>query len=357
MVLPHSGRPRESNIHRMPQSRLLRRFLGRPYLRVNTSIWNHLPAASMSLPFVRRYGCHLHRLIRLRERAQSTGTFFFRNRPELELVTRLLERNRPGSLVEMAILGCSKGAEAYSFSYSIRTRRPDLNLRLYALDISKDTLEFAEAGIYSLESEEGSLEASPGILGPGGHVAVMTSRDQPSSIFERMSSVEMEAMFERDGRQVRVGPRFRIGISWRVGDANDPDLVEALGLQDIVVANRFLCHMHPDDAEACLRNIARLVKSGGYLFVSGVDLAVRSKVARELGWRPVTELIAEVHEGDPSLRRDWPLYYWGLEPFDRGRDDWEIRYASVFRMPAPAAASDRCPLNSNSRTAAPSGIF
>jgi len=84
-------------------------------------------------------------------------------------------------------------------------------------------------------------------------------------------------------------------------------------------------------AEDCLRNLARLVKPGGYLFVSGVDLGVRSKVARKLGWRPVAELISDIHEGDPSLRRDWPLEYWGLEPFDQGRVDWKTRYASVFQ--------------------------
>ena len=83
-------------------------------------------------------------------------------------------------------------------------------------------------------------------------------------------------------------------------------------------------------------DIARLVKSGGYLFVSDVDLAVRSKVALDLGWRPVTQLISEIHDGDPSLRRDWPLHYWSLEPLDQRRDDWEIRYASVFQLAAPA---------------------
>jgi SAM-dependent methyltransferase len=159
----------------------------------------------------------------------------------------------------------------------------------------------------------------------------MTSRDQSSSIFERMSCGEMKAMFDREADQVRVKPRFREGITWQLGDAGDPGLVGALGLQDIVVANRFLCHMHPEEAEKCLRNLARLVKPGGYLFVSGVDLGVRSKVVRQLGWRPVTELISEIHEGDPSLRRDWPLQWWGLEPFDQGRIDWEMRYASVFQ--------------------------
>jgi hypothetical protein len=78
------------------------------------------------------------------------------------------------------------------------------------------------------------------------------------------------------------------GGTWQLGDARDAGLVGALGLQDIMVANWFLCHMHPEEAEECLRNLARLVKPGGYLFVSGVDLSVRSKVARDLRGRPVT---------------------------------------------------------------------
>ena len=131
---------------------------------------------------------------------------------------------------------------------------------------------------------------------------------------------------------MRVKPRFREGITWHLGDAGDPGLVGFLGLQDIVVANRFLCHMYPEQAGACLRNLARLVKPSGYLFVSGVDLGVRSKVAHELRLRPVTEMINEIHEGDPSLRRDWPMEYWGLEPLDQGRIDWKTRYASVFQL-------------------------
>ena len=61
-------------------------------------------------------------------------------------------------------------------------------------------------------------------------------------------------------------------------DAADPELINILGPQDMVVASNFLCHMAPADAEKCLGNIAQLVSPGGYLFVSGVDLDVRTKV-------------------------------------------------------------------------------
>jgi chemotaxis protein methyltransferase CheR len=60
------------------------------------------------------------------------------------------------------------------------------------------------------------------------------------------------------------------------------------------------CHLRIDAeaAEVCMRNIARLVKPGGYLFVSGVDLEVRTRVARSLGWKPVGDVLRETHEGD-----------------------------------------------------------
>jgi chemotaxis methyl-accepting protein methylase len=320
----------QSVLARMYQSRVLRKYLLRPYRRMNIWIWNHLPASLGSLRPVRAHGVHLHSLIQLTTRSQSVGTFFFRNRPELELLVRLLDQKPQGSTLDVTVLACSKGAEVYSILYAIREARTDLKVSLCALDISKDILEFAQAGVYSLRSHEGSRAANPGSLALGRDV--ITNRDQPLSIFERMSSEEMEAMFDQEGDQVRVKPRFREGITWHLGDAGDRGLVGALGLQDIVVANRFLCHMDPEKAEECLRNLARLVKPGGYLFVSGVDLGVRSKVAWELGWRPVTELMSEIHEGDPSLRRGWPLDYWGLEPFDQGRIDWKMRYASVFTI-------------------------
>ena len=131
-----------------------------------------------------------------------------------------------------------------------------------------------------------------------------TSRDQILSIFQGVSPSEMEMMFDRDGNLLRVKAEFREGITWHIGDAGDTQLRDFLGPQDIELANRFLRHMGANDAEACLRSLVRLVKPGGYLFVSGVDSSVRSKVAQELHWEPVLELIREVHEGDPSLRHD-----------------------------------------------------
>jgi hypothetical protein len=148
-------------------------------------------------------------------------------------------------------------------------------------------------------------------------------------------------MFDWDGDQGKVKSWLREGITWHLGDANDRELIYDLEPQDIVVANNFLCHMSPADSERCLRNIATLINSGGYLFVSGVDLNVRTKVAVDLGWEPLNELIAEIHEGDPCMRADWPWQWWGLEPLDRRKDDWVRRYAAAFRILRPVIGANR----------------
>jgi SAM-dependent methyltransferase len=97
-------------------------------------------------------------------------------------------------------------------------------------------------------------------------------------------------------------------------DAGDAGLIRVLEPQDIVVASDFLCDVAPLGAERCLHNIARIVKPGGHLFVSGIDLDVRAKVAGARGWRPVSQLIEEIHEGDPSVRGDWPFAWWDWSP-------------------------------------------
>lgn len=139
-------------------------------------------------------------------------------------------------------------------------------------------------------------------------------------------------MFDWDGGTATVKPWLRERIGWHEADVSKAELIETLGPQDIVIASNFLCHMSPILAEACLRNFVRLLRPGGYLFVLGVDLEVRSKVARELGWQPVPDLIREIHDGDPSVREDWPWEWWGLEPLNERRGDWQLRYAVVYRI-------------------------
>jgi SAM-dependent methyltransferase len=281
------------------------------YLRLNQWLWNRLPPSLTAHHPLHLYGIFLHALARLHaQRRQFFGTFFLRNRPELELICRLLGRKEVGSDLKIAVLGCSDGAEVYSILWTIRSSRPDLRVVMHGVDISKEVLELAQEGVYSL--------TAPALV------------DQP--ILERMTGEEMREMFDRREDHVRIKSWIKEGVIWHVGAAEDPEIMNVLGTQDMVMANNFLCHMDAPDAERCLRNIGRLVSPGGYLFVSGIDLDVRTKVARDLNWEPVLDLIEDIHNGDYSLRADWPCKWWGLEPLDKRRHDWEVRYASVFQL-------------------------
>jgi chemotaxis methyl-accepting protein methylase len=244
-------------------------------------------------------------------RQQYFDTFFLRNRPALELMRRLAQQKPLGSTLKIAVLACSIGAEVYSILWTIRSTRPDLKVVLCAVDVSEKILNFAEKGIYDPNTPE--LVGAP--------------------ILERLTAQDKRELFDWAGDVAIVKSWLREGIAWRLGDVADPELIRDLGPQEMVVANNFLCHMARADAEKCLRNIAQLVSPGGYLFVSGVDLDVRTKVALDLGWEPLAELMAEIHDGDPSLRADWPWKWWGLEPLNRRRHDWHTRYAAAFRTP------------------------
>lgn len=301
----------QSILPRIARVKVVRKCFGHPFLVANEWIWNRLPDSFTMARPLRAYGSFLHYLIRLRSaRLQRHGTYFLRNRPELELIRTLLSQRPPESALNVAVLACSNGAEVYSILWTIRSARPDLKVRLHAIDISREVVEIAQKGAYPLK----------------GHDMVH------SAIFERLSEDEMFSMFDRVNGELRIKPWIKEGIDWRVGDATNPAMATLLGPQDMVVANNFLCHMPPQDAERCLRNVAKLVSPGGYLFVSGIDLDIRTKIALDSGWTPVQNSLEEIHNGDPSVRQDWPWQYWGLEPFDSERQDRNVRYASVFQL-------------------------
>jgi SAM-dependent methyltransferase len=290
------------------------------YLQVNQRLWNIVPSFITACRPVAFYGAVLHKLAcRQGVRAQAFSTCFLRNRPQLELIKRLVGCRPKGDELRVTVLGCSTGAEAYSVAWRIRSARPDVKLILHAVDVSKQAVEVARFGEYSLTA----------------------SKLSSTQICDGMSADEIQELFERDGDTVRVKSWIKEGIKWCVGDAGDGEVVDALTAQDLVIANNFLCHMGPAEAERCLRNIARLVKPDGCIVVSGIDLDVRTKVASDLGWRPVEELQEEIHEGDPYLKRYWPCQYAGLEPLDKRRQNWKIRYAAVFRTNSVATASTR----------------
>jgi chemotaxis methyl-accepting protein methylase len=93
---------------------MIRRSL-KVYLVASRRIWRHLPNFLKNRPVSRAYGRHLHTLVcRYSKRSQNHSTFFLRNRPEMELMCRLIGKKARGARLAISVLACSKGAEVYS---------------------------------------------------------------------------------------------------------------------------------------------------------------------------------------------------------------------------------------------------
>jgi hypothetical protein len=282
------------------------------FLRLNQRLWDKLPSPITALGPIYSYGRLLHTLARIHGvQTQTFDTHFLQNRPQLELIRRIAERTTNPDTSRVAVLGCSIGAEAYSVAWTIRSTRPRLNLVMHAVDISSLAVQVGKSGVYPLGTSN------------------LTNTD----VLKHMTAGEQKDFFDRDGNTMTVKSWIKKGINWDVGNVGEPEILDMLGPQDIVLANNFLCHMNDSMAEGCLRNIASLLRPRGYLFVSGIDLDIRTRVANDLGWTPVEELLEEIHESDSYMRSLWPCQYSGLEPLNKRKRDWRMRYATVFQLP------------------------
>src|SRR5690349_10782494 len=154
----------------------------RGYLAVFRATWLYLPSAVQASSLGRAYGRYVHGLVcRYSRRRQNHSTFFLRNRAELELICHLLNQKPSGSRVDIAVIGCSNGAEVYSIVWAIRSSRPDLKINLQAVDISQRILDAAKEGIYS---HYGIPELSSSGAGPVTETYA-TSQHQRISMFVR----------------------------------------------------------------------------------------------------------------------------------------------------------------------------
>ena len=140
----------------------LKRKVGRSYLEFLKRTWNRLTPKSRESALGLTFGRHVNAVERVfADRRQAFATFFLRNRAELSAVCRLVEGRQPGSTLRVTVFACSKGAEVYSILWALRSRRPDLNVVVAAIDISGEIVEFAKQGVYSRLSV-----ATPSIAGP-----------------------------------------------------------------------------------------------------------------------------------------------------------------------------------------------
>lgn len=278
---------------------------GNAVLWINQCLWTLVPESFRQSRLGLLWGRAIFRITGLRKRRQLTTTWFFRNRPELAQLAELVQQMPDPGTLRMTVVGCSEGAEVYSILYILSKTCADLPVKLQAYDICEEALMIARGGRYSSADNILSL-----------------TRDH-----------ERDELFDKDNDELVIKQQFRDQVEWQSADPTREPVLSRIEKQDIVIANRLLFHMPPDEQYRVLQVIADMVRPGGYLFVSGLDLQVRTDLAKKRYWQPVTDNIEAIHSADSSMTRDWPFRYWGLEPFDKKHPDWSIRYCSIFRMP------------------------
>src|ERR1700731_4997992 len=134
----------QSILARISRIKVLRKCVGSPFLLVNEWVWNRLPSSLTKAYPIRFYGTFMHALVKLRAaRKQYHGTYFLRNRPELQLIRALSNQRPRGSILRISVLACSNGAEVYSILWILRSARPDLKLLVHAVDISNEIVQIA----------------------------------------------------------------------------------------------------------------------------------------------------------------------------------------------------------------------
>lgn len=250
------------------------------------------------------WGRFILKLVRLNGSGQLTTTYFFRNRAELELLNDIFNRLKPTEDLKITVVGCSEGAEVFTIIYTHHKARPGEEVKVSAFDISESALEIAKSGRFNANSR----------------------------VLSTLTDEEANGLFDKVGDDLQVKDQFR-NVDWYLQDPTREPIASKHPKQDIVVANRLLFHMGRKEQYRALKAIASMIRPGGYLFVSGVDLGVRTRIAKEFELQPITDLIEEIHAGDETMTMDWPFQRWGLEPLDKRERNWMTRYCSVFQVP------------------------
>lgn len=238
---------------------------------------------------------------------QSTTTKFFRNLQQLAALEGPLSALTQAKSLSVLVAGCSYGCEAYSLGGFLASHFPELDWHIDAVDISREALKVAEAARYTPE-----------------HGLGLVDDDQAMQIEARL--------FDRSGDTWTVVPNIRQRVSFAYGDVLSEEF-QHFRNYDLVLGQNFMIHMNEVSSEVALGSLVAATRSGGALFLGGMDLDTKVGLVARHNLVPVDWNIAEIHDADEMRRSAWPWYYWSLEPIRRRRGDFLARYSTIFLKP------------------------
>jgi len=218
----------------------------------------------------------------------------------------LVDLTKTGSLTAL-VAGCSYGCEAYSLGGLLALRFPHLNWKITAVDISYDALKIANAGRYTPQHGVGS------------------PRDD---LVKRLEA----RLFKKSGAEWTVVPDIRERVRFTYADVLSPQF-QQFRSYDLVLGQNFMIHMDEASAATALASLVAAARSGGALFLGGMDLETKTSLLARHQLFPVDWNIAKIHEEDDIRRSAWPWQYWSLEPIHPRDRNYLMRYSTIFIKP------------------------
>jgi chemotaxis methyl-accepting protein methylase len=217
--------------------------------------------------------------------------------------------------LRIIVFGSSTGAEPYSIAWALQRRLPHVRFHIDCYDIEPTMIAAATAARYSADE-------------------VFKNKLLPSDFVQT-------ALDAVDGG-FQVKAETTEPVSFCRGSVLDAALIARVAPGDVVFAQNFLFHLSRDEAAVALNHLTMLLKPTAALFIDGADLDIRSRGTEKAGLFPVAFELERIHAQALIERGDaWPEIYWGLEPFDRHREDRVRRYATVFLKTRPSDAGLR----------------
>lgn len=276
---------------------------------------NRLKVRIKHVPAVRRiiqadqFRSLRHRLIlQFDDREDRTFTRFLRLPTQYEVlagpVMDFLGVDPEAGELSLIVLGCSKGAEAYSIASTLCAELPGLRFTIRAVDVKEAVIRQARQGTYSAEE----LFTHKGI-----------------------TQEFVQSTFVQENGRFVVRQEVKERVSFDVVDLLDSDSARSLGQADVVFMQNLLVNLKRPRAIAAFRNACSMLKPRSVLFVDGMDLDLRSKLTRRYGLEPFTYRLDRIYgEAREERGAGWPYNYWGVEPFLLHRRDWLRRYGTIF---------------------------
>jgi chemotaxis protein methyltransferase CheR len=261
-------------------------------------------------PVTYPYGVLKHAwLLATCDRTQShTYTCFYRTPTQLSVlagpVLEYLGGTSLGRPLEIVVLACSNGAEAYTIASFLTKHAPGLDFRITAADLHQEMVEYGRAASYLPEE---ALQS------------------------EFIDAQFVADTFDKVGERYVVKPEIRQRVTFTQANLLDENLAKQFTPADVVTAQNVLFHLRPNDARKAFRNLVKILKPRSALLIDGMDQPLRVALTNEAGLEPLPIKARKIYkESRIHTPVDWWRYYWGSEPYSPLRRDRARRYGTIF---------------------------